>query len=198
MKNILNNAIKLLVFVLLITSMILYLKLNIETEKRKKEVLRNEQLVSVCDSISKLPPDTIKSEPIYVKGKDSIVYVKVYSEPTESTRLYKDSIKNDSTHIEYEIEADNLVKVRFNVKPIYKYQETIIEKYVPKPVNIIERVEVQKRGLYATAGLGIGDNVSLGVGLTYVTRNDQMFSYSINRIEGRNIHVVTYGVRLFK
>lgn len=153
------------------------------------------QLVAKYDSILKIPPDTVKLAPVIIKGNDTTIYVTKWKEPSKSTQIFNDSIINDSIDLRVEIGAIDLSWVKYNYRPIFKYQETIVEKNVPYPVDVIKEISVPQSGLFISAGLGYSDQFSGKLGLTYLSKKQNMYSYDFVRYGSQNIHFVSYGIR---
>jgi len=109
--------------------------------------------------------------------------------------MYKDSIINDSIDLRVEIAAVDLYDIKYDYRPIYKYQEKIVNKKVPYPVDVIREVEVNQRGLFMNAGIGFSDRFSAKLGLMYLTRKQSIYSYDLVRYNDTNIHFVSYGVK---
>ena len=190
------DKIGLVVFVgLIILNMITYKSCTNAREERKELELQNEALITKFDSILSLPPDTIKLPPRIIK-KDSLVYVtKWIKEPTDDAKLYRDSLINDSIDVRLNILAKDLFKVDYYYKPIYKYQETVVEKKIPFPVEVIKKIEVPQRGLYFNAGLGYSDQFSAKFGLMYLDRKENLYSFDMVRYGDKNILIASYGIK---
>ena len=157
-----------------------------------------DRLVFVCDSISKLSPDTIFSDPVFVKS-DSVVYVfREIKEAEKTPHIYLDSIRNDSIDIKIHIRCDNLYSIGYFYRPVYKYQTIEINKKIPYPITTYVPQKVNERKLFGEAGIGYGYNqTAIKLGLFYETKRKSVFSYNFVRYGSQNIHLFGYGVQLW-
>lgn len=199
MQKILSNIVLILVFILFGACLYLYNRGNTFKDERDQEKTAKEFVIAKCDSILALPPDTFYTEPEFVKGDDSIVYITRWknnpNKPILEPQIYQDSIINDSIDIRLKIYACGLDSIRYDYKPIFKYQEKIIEKYVPKYVDVVKEIKVNQPGLFMNAGLGYADDFVGKVGLMYLTKKNSTFSYDFVRYGNQNIHIASYGVK---
>lgn len=199
MKKILNS-IGLIVFIgLIVSNMIMYKGCTNYKEKYKSELSDKEKLLTKFDSVLNLPPDTIEL-PAKIIKQDSIVYVTRWkNKPMDSElaiKTYKDSIINDSIDIRLKIQANELYSIVYNYKPIYKYQEKIIESKIPYPVTVVKEIEVPKGGLFFNVGLGYSEkDISAKLGLMLLTKKQSIYSYDLIRYDNTNIHMLSYGVK---
>lgn len=199
MKQILNQIVLFIVLGLVLSNFITYKSCTNYKNKYNVENERVFELYRKCDSILDLPPDTVKLPPEIIKGKDSIVHITKWKErpnkPELEPQLYNDSIINDSIDVRLEIAALELYDVKYDYRPIYKYQEKIVYIYVPKPVEVINEVEIYHRGLFGNVGLGYSDVFCGKVGVMYITKNQSTYSYDFVRYGDKNIHIVSYGIK---
>lgn len=180
---------------LIVLNMITYNSCNNLKQKYQELEQEKEQLITKFDSVLKLPPDTIKLPPKIVK-KDSLIYVtKWVKEPTEEAKIYLDSLINDSIDVRLQIWAKELFKIDYKFKPIYKYQETIVEKKIPYPVEVIRKIKVPQSGLFFNAGLGYSDQFSAKLGLMYLTKKQSTIGLDMVRYGDKNIYFGTYGIK---
>jgi len=193
--NILNKIFGTVFILMLVGIMIGYRSCNNIKQELKESESAYNNLTLKFDSILSLPPDTITKPPVVIK-KDSLIYVtKWIDKPSEDAKTYRDSICNDSIDIRFEIIAKDLFKVDYAYKPIFTYQEKIVEKKIPYSVEVIKEVKVPQVGLYLNAGLGFSDRFSGKVGLTYLTKNKTSYSYDYVKFGDKNIHLISYGVK---
>lgn len=157
-----------------------------------------QELIDKCDSILALPPDTFYTDPEIIL-KDTVIYSTKWKEkpndPAILPQIYNDSIINDSINLRVKITADELYSIDYAYRPIYKYQEKIIEKKIPHPVEVIKQIEVQKRALYFSAGLGYSEDFAGKLGVLYLTRKNNFYAYDFVRYGTSNIHFISYGVK---
>jgi hypothetical protein len=186
-----------IVFVcLIITNLISYKSCRNIKESLKSEKQNVIALKKSCDSILALPPDTIKLPSKIIK-KDSLVYITKYiNTPTLSAKQYTDSIINDSIDLRVSILADKLYSINYAYKPIFKYQEIIIEKKIPYPVDVIKEIKVLQRGFYFNAGLGFSEKFAGKLEMLYLTKKKSTFGIEYMKYGYDNIYLVSYGVKL--
>jgi len=193
--KILDKIFMLVFIVMLIGIMIGYRSCNNLKQELKESEASYDDLTHKFDSILASPPDTIVKPAVIIK-KDSLIYItKWIKEPTEDAKTYRDSIINEEIDVRLEIVAKDLFSVNYEYKPIYKYQERIIEKKIPYPVTVIKEIKVPQSGIYLNAGLGFSDRFSGKVGLTFLTKKKDSYSYDLVRYGEKNIHFVSYGIK---
>lgn len=180
---------------LIISNMITYKSCTNYQEKYESEQDLNTTLMARYDSVLNQPPDTVKLPPQIIKGKDSIIYVTKWTEPSKSTKIYNDSIINDSIDLRVEVAAVDLSWIKYNYRPIFKYQETIVEKKIPYPVEVVKEVVIPSSGLFVNAGVGYADDFAGKVGLMLLTKKQSTYSYDFVRYGNRNMHFVSYGIK---
>jgi hypothetical protein len=212
-NKILNSA-EVAAFILLVVfGMIMYTsnknnkKKASEAEDRlESQISSFEALKKKCDSISSIPPDTFYMPSKIVKGEVVEKIFDVKDSIDEEYFTYKDSIKNDSIDLSVEIIAKDLFKVKYNYRPIYKYQEVIIEKPTPKIIEIpSEPIKVVQRGLFFNVGLGYGntestpslsmEEMAFKSGLMLLNRKGNTYSIDYVRYSGSNIYLASYGIK---
>ncbi|WP_428743166.1 hypothetical protein [Tenacibaculum sp.] len=151
---------------------------------------------NMIDSVLALPPDTITKEVIIVK--DSTIYVTTVIDspkPEDVVQQYTDSIINDSIDLRVNILATKLFKINYEYKPIYKYQETVIEKKVPHYIETIKEIEVTKRQLYYGFGLAYGNSFGIKTGLLYTTKKNYALQYDYTLLDSHKFHSFTYFIK---
>jgi len=196
MKNFFQK-IGLIVFIgLIVLNMISYKSCS---NYKDKCYLLSQEIKSLkfkYDSILALPPDTITLPPKIIKGKDSIIYrTRWRDKPVKDTKTYMDSIMNDSIDLKLQIKAKELFSIDYTYKPIYKYQEKIIEKPIPYPVDVFQTVNIPQQGIFFNAGLGYGNEFSGKLGFMYLTKKQTTYSYDFVRYGDTNIHFLSYGIK---
>lgn len=208
-KEILNKIISNILYVAIIAAVIfgfIFYRSYKNTKAELKEQKQvNEELVTKYDSIIALPPDTI-IKPIEIR-KDSFIYRTVFVSNIDSSsfEIYNDSIKNDSIDLNVTIRAQELYDISYAYRPIYRYQEKIIEKNIPYPVETIKEIKVKQRGFFINAGLGYGnndnslstvDNIAFKAGLMLLTNKSNTFNVDYVRYDKNNIFTASYGIKM--
>ena len=193
--KILDKIFMLVFIVMLIGIMIGYRSCNNLKQELKESEASYDDLTHKFDSILASPPDTIVKPAVIIK-KDSLIYItKWIKEPPVDAKTYKDSLVNDSIDVRLEISAKELYSISYAFKPIYRYTEKIINKNIPYPVEVIKKIKVPQSGLYFNAGIGVSDRFSGKVGLTFLTKKKDSYSYDLVRYGDKNIHFVSYGIK---
>jgi len=199
MKN-LFNIIGLVAFIgLIVLNMITYKSCSNYKAKYTSEVDFTTSLKVKYDSILSLPADTITLPPEIIKGKDgkdSVRHItKWRDKPVRDSKIYEDSLINDSIDIKLQIKAKELYSIDYTYKPIYKYQKEIIEKKVPYMVKVTNEIKIPQSGLFLNAGLGFSDQFSAKLGMMYLTKDQTTYSYDLVRYGDINIHLLSYGIK---
>ena len=192
----LNKIFGSVLVVMLIMIMIGYRSCNNLKQELKESEAAYNNLTLKFDSILSLPPDTIIKPPVVIK-KDSLIYItKWIKEPAEDAKTYRGSVINDSIDIRLEILAKDLFTINYKYKPIYKFQEKIIEKKVPQLVEVFKEIKISQKGLYLNAGLGFSDRFSGKIGLTFLTKKKTGYSLELVRYGDKNIYFGSYIIKL--
>lgn len=183
---------------LAILSMALYQSNKTNKSKYKEVQKEKDELIIKFDSILSLPPDTIEKPIIVIK--DSIITVTKWFEkpnkPDTEAKIYKDSLITDSIDVRLKIYANKLYSVNYDYKPIFKYQEKVVEKKVPYSVEVIKKVKIPQSGFFVNAGLGFSDQFSGKVGLMLLTKKQTTYSFDLVRYGDKNIYIGSYGIKL--
>ena len=185
-----------ILFGLILSLMLSYRSCNNYKDKYSAELSYNKALKLKYDSVLSIPPDTVKLPPKIIKS-DSIIYVNKWHKPIPSTaRTYKDSLINDSIDVRVTIKADNIYNISYAYKPIYKYQESIIEKKIPHSVVEFKEVTVSQGGLFGGVGLGYGNNIlALKLDLLYLSKKDKGYGLSLIRHGSNTIYTGTFFIK---
>ena len=193
---VLNKTTATILFVLIVGNFAFYRGCKNNKEKYNEQLSYNTALKLKCDSILRVPPDTVKLPAKIIKD-DSIVYVDRWHKPVPPTaQTYKDSLINDSIDVRVTIKADNLYALSYAYKPIYKYQETIVEKKVPYPVVEFKEVTVAQMGLFGGVGLGYGNNnLALKLDLLYLTKKSDGYGISVIKHGSNTIYSGSYFIK---
>ncbi len=202
LKTFLNNIIAIVIILLIASNFVFFRSYKNQKENNKVLVAKVDSadkqmtdLMLKMDSISKLPPDTVYAEPVIVKEKDTMEEERVYGEVKKETKIYNDSLVNDLIDVHVEVAAVDLSHIKFNYKAIYKYQNVFIKEKVPTPIYLEKPVIVKQRGVFINVGLGYSNDFSAKVGITFLDRKSNIYSYDFIRFGKTNIHMISYGIR---
>jgi len=157
--------------------------------------------VTLVDSLSNLPPDTVKVDTIVYRFKP--VYIE--TEPTsdvdydnDSITNYADSIVNDKidVHIDFSTTGHLTSPIRWNYEPMLETITLTIEKNIPYAV--IEEVEVPTyhTGHYLSAAIG-GNDKMFTFGIDYdLVQKDRIYGLQYRRQGNVNVYGVKVGFNI--
>lgn len=193
MKNPINKILNIISLLIVLAGLWYVYTLRSDNDALTRQ---NELKQATIDSIKAVelkPPDTtiidttiISVRPIHFSSDfDSLPSPDEYN-------LYQDSIVNDSIRVWADIKADKLYQIDWTYEPVIRERFTTIEK--TRPVIVPEYIdrEVKQSGVFATGGLGFGNNFTGSAGLIYLTDKGYFFGGDVIQ----SGPVTAFGVRV--
>lgn len=198
MKTFLNNVTKYLLLFSIIAILFFYngyKNRGIEIAELKTT---QDELIWACDSISKIPDDTVGiTDTVYIKSDPVYVY-KELSPPPPTAKMFSDRLVNDSIDVKVSVIADNVYSWSYEYTPIKTKIILHDVIYKNRPVPYIKYVDkqVQDNGLFVGAGIIFADRFAGKLELNYLTKKNTIWGVEAMRYGDKTFYGAKYAVKI--